>query len=364
MERMDKKQIIDSLRTLHDLSKTIDSTLDVETVIRTILDKTSSVMGEARVLLFLLDKKKRILTVRSFVGFKEEDLPLRRLGNVRSFEHCIVRKGAVINMREVLPGEDYSRTVSLMPFLAEMLFAPLEVRGEEYGLLGVAGSGRDLSEIELEMFCAMASHAAVAIENARLYNRIKFAFEHTAEALAEAINSLDPYTGGHTRRVAEYSMMVADRIGLAEIEKDELKLSAILHDVGKIGVDDAILRKGGALSSEEEFLMRRHPEIGSRILGHVEEMKGVIPGVLHHHEWFDGSGYPGGLKGEGIPLQARIIAVVDAFDALTTDRPYKKAIEVAAALKELARNAGKQFDPRLLDALRQSVLGEDPSRKA
>lgn len=363
MERMDKKQLIGSLRTLHDLSKIIDSTLDVETVIRTILDKTSSVMGEDRVLLFLLDKERRTLTVRSFIGFKVEDLPLRSFGNVRSFEHCLVRKGAVINMREVLTGEDYWRILSLMPFLGEMLFAPLEVRGEEYGLLGIAGRGRDLTELELEMFCAMASHAAVAIENARLYNRIKYAFEHTAEALAEAINSRDPYTGGHTKRVAEYSMMIADCIGLTEIEKDELKLSAILHDVGKIGVDDAILRKSGTLSSEEELLMRRHPEIGSRILGHVEEMKGVIPGVLHHHEWFDGSGYPGGLKGDGIPLQARIIAVVDAFDALTTDRPYKKAIDTTAALEKLARNAGTQFDPRMVDALCRSVLGESQVRK-
>jgi HD-GYP domain-containing protein (c-di-GMP phosphodiesterase class II) len=360
---MDKKEIIDSLRTLHDLSKVIDSTLDVESVIGTILEKTSSFMRVDRVLLLLLDRKEKVLTVRSFSGFKEEDFPLRRFSNVISFEHCIVRKGAVINMREVLPGEDYWRVVSLMPFLGEMVFAPLEVRGEEYGLLGVADRGRDLSEVDLEMFCAMASHAAVAIENARLYNRIKFAFEHTAEALAEAINSRDPYTGGHTRRVAKYSIRVADRMGLAKVEKDELKLSAILHDIGKIGVDDAILRKGGALTEEEDLLMRKHPEIGSRILGHVEEMKGVIPGVLHHHEWFDGSGYPGGLKGDGIPLQARIIAVVDAFDALTTDRPYKKAIDTTAALEKLARNAGTQFDPRMVDALCRSVLGESQVRR-
>jgi HD-GYP domain-containing protein (c-di-GMP phosphodiesterase class II) len=360
---MDKKEIVDSLRTLHDLSKLIDSTLDVENVIRTVLEKTSSFMGKDRVLLLLLDRKEKALTVRSFLGFKEEDLPLRKFCNVRSFEHCIVKKGAVINMREVLPGEDYWRAVALMPSLDDMNFAPLEVRGEEYGLLGVAASGKVLSEVELEMFCAIASHAAVAIEDARLYNRIKLAFEHTAEALAEAINSRDPYTGGHARRVAEYSMMVADWMGLAEPEKDELKLSAILHDIGKIGIADAILRKVEALSEEEYLLMRRHPEIGSRILGHVNEMEGVISGVLHHHERFDGSGYPGGLKGEGIPLQARIIAVVDAFDALTTDRPYRKAIGEAAALEKLARNEGTQFDPRIVDALRQSLHGKGPARK-
>ncbi len=253
MERMDEKQIISSLRTLHDLSKTIDSTLDIETVIRIILEKTSSVMGESRVLLFLLDRKKRVLTVRSFIGFKGEDLPLRSFGNVRSFEHCLVRKGAVINLREVLPGEEYWRAVSFMPFLAEMLFAPLEVRGEGYGLLGVAGSGRELSEIELEMFCAIASHAGVAIDNTRLFNRIKSAFEHTAEALAEAINSRDPYTGGHTRRVAEYLMMIARCIGLAEIEKDELKLSAILHDVGKIGVADPFLERAAPSPVRRSF---------------------------------------------------------------------------------------------------------------
>lgn len=360
---MDKKEVIESLRTLHDLSKAINSTLDVEGVVGTVLEKTSSLMGAARVLLLLLDRKEKALTIRSSLGFREGDLPLKRFHNVGSFEHCIVKKGTVINMREVLSGEDYWKSKSLMPFLEEMVFAPLEIKGEAYGLLGISGGRRDFSEIDLEIFCALGSQAAVAIENASLYGKLKGAFLHTAEALAEAVNSRDPYTGGHTRRVAEYSLIIAGVMGLSEMEKEELKLAAILHDIGKIGVDDAILRKGGALSEEEEQLMRRHPEIGARILEHVEEMKGVIPGVLHHHEWFDGSGYPAGLKGDEIPLQARIIAVVDAFDALTTDRPYRKAEERATALDELENGAGTHFDPALVRAFRVSIEEGCPAGK-
>ncbi len=146
-----------------------------------------------------------------------------------------------------------------------------------------------------------------------------------------------------------YSLKLADALALSSKEKEDLKLASILHDIGKIGIDDAILRKGGSLSAEEELKMRRHPEIGARIIGFADEIKDIMPGVRYHHERFDGSGYPDGLAREAIPLQARIIAITDAFDALTIDRPYRKAIDREAALVELLNGVGSQFDPALLE---------------
>lgn len=137
-----------------------------------------------------------------------------------------------------------------------------------------------------------------------------------------------------------------------ERETDGLQLAAILHDIGKIGIDDAILRKSGRLTDEEQQRMQEHPGIGARILGHVEEMQNVIPGVLHHHEWYDGSGYPDGLTGEEIPLPARIITIVDAYDALTTDRPYRQGSSAEEALVLLELHSGSHFDPNLLRVFR------------
>ncbi|MFQ5466291.1 MAG: HD domain-containing phosphohydrolase, partial [Thermodesulfobacteriota bacterium] len=358
-----KKEVIDALRALHDLSKAINSTLDIDEVVEIIMDKTSRVLDRDRVLILLLDRDRNVLSVYGSRGFEAGELPLKHFHDVGSFDHCIVHKGSVITMEELLSADEYRGYAAAMPLLSEMVFAPLEKKGEAYGLLGVTGREREFTEIELEMFCALGSQAAVAIENAGLYRKLKDEFLHTAEALAEAVNSRDPYTGGHTRRVMEYALMVADAIGLEDPEREDLKLAAILHDIGKIGIDDAILRKGGVLTTAEERLMRQHPEIGARILGYVEEMSGVIPGVRHHHERFDGGGYPDGLEGEDVPLAARIIAVVDAFDALTTDRPYKKAIDRAAAAEELGKSGGTQFDPALVKVFRESISGGPEGRR-
>src|SRR4030066_219079 len=346
---MKENEIIDSLRSFHDISKAINSTLDIDEVVKLILDKTSILMTTDKVLIFLLDRDKMVLSIYKSLGFDEDELKVRSFGDVSLFDHCIVRRGKVLGIENVIQGKGYMEFPNTMPVLLNMFFAPLEIKGNVLGLLGVLDNKEGISEIKLEVFCALGSQAAVAIENASLYKRLRDAFLHTAESLAAAIDSRDPYTGGHTRRVEDYSVRLADHLNLLKQEKEELRLAAILHDMGKIGVDDAILRKGGALSEDEELMMKGHPEIGARILGFVEEMRNIIPGVRYHHERFDGKGYPEGLKGEEIPLYARIISIGDGQDALTTDRPYKKAVDKDAALEEIAKNKSLRFDPFIVD---------------
>jgi len=350
-----KAEIVASLRNLHDLLKVINSTLDINEVVELILEKTASLMRARRVLLLRLDPSKTELFVYRAHGFREEELPVHRFPGVHSFDHCLVHKGTVIHFEELLAKDAYEKAIAAVPALAKMFFAPLEIQGKAYGLLGVSGGRQDFSEIELEIFCSLAGQAAVAIENAGLHQRLKETFHHTAAALAEAVNSRDPYTGGHVQRVQDYSLQIATALKMPEEQRDALRLAAILHDIGKIGIDDAILRKGGGLSEEEQRRMQRHPEIGARILAKADGMKEVVPGVRHHHEWFDGSGYPDGLAGGNIPLPARIIAIADAFDALTTDRPYHTALPFSAALDELARGAGKHFDPALVKIFAEGI---------
>ncbi len=349
---MVEKEIVDSLRNLHDLTKTINSSLRIEDVMKVICNKTARLMKAEKVLLFVLDEKESTLTIHSKLGFMDSDLPIKQFHNIQSFDHCIVHKGTVITMDEVLAADQHQSLRQTMPFLFDMFFAPLEIQGEAYGLLGINGESHEFSPVELEIFCSLGSQAAIAMENANLYQKLHKTFLHTAEALAEAINSRDPYTGGHTRRVQNYALQMAESIGLNMEEKEALRLAAILHDIGKIGIDDAILRKVDRLTAEEKRKMNDHPLIGAKILGYVEEMKEVIPGVLHHHEWYDGSGYPDRLAGELIPLQARIIAIVDAFDAMTTDRPYRRASLAAEALDILDQNGSSHFDPELLTIFR------------
>ncbi len=184
--------------------------------------------------------------------------------------------------------------------------------------------------------------------------------DRAVRALTAAIEAKDAYTEGHVDRVSRYAEAVGRRLGLDGSDRDALRWASILHDVGKIGVPEQILRKPGPLTEEERELMQRHAELGARILGNVAGMEVAARLVLHHQERFDGRrdgpfpGYPGGLAGEAIPLGARVIAVVDAFDAMTTDRPYRAGRSREAAIDELRRESGRQFDPRVVAAF----LGE------
>ena len=173
--------------------------------------------------------------------------------------------------------------------------------------------------------------------------------------LAAAIDEKDPYTRGHSDRVAKYSVMIGQQLGLSSADLDRLRISALLHDVGKIGVDDRVLKKPGALTAEEFQIMKQHPSKGANIMRPVAQLKDVLPGIELHHEHIDGKGYPYGLKGEDIPLMARIIAVCDTLDAMTTNRPYQSAKEIDEALQIIRKVTGSKFDVKVVEALEAVV---------
>jgi HD-GYP domain-containing protein (c-di-GMP phosphodiesterase class II) len=172
--------------------------------------------------------------------------------------------------------------------------------------------------------------------------------------LANAIEARNAYASGHTRRVGAFARAAARRLGFGEPALRAVELGSVLHDIGEIGIPDRILTKPGPLTPEEEEQVMRHPSIGARLLRSVPELEHLVPFVLHHHERFDGTGYPHGLAENAIPFGARLLAVADAFDAMTTDRPYRTRLSPATAIAELADGAGGQFDPTVVDALRQA----------
>ncbi len=189
------------------------------------------------------------------------------------------------------------------------------------------------------------------------YEKLKAANRQALFGLAEAIETKDSYTKGHCGRVAAYSMVLAEAAGYPEEELETLEFGAFLHDIGKIGIRDAVLLKPGPLNEEEWQHMREHPRMGYEIASKIEMLKTIIPAVRNHHERWDGKGYPDGLKGEAIPLSARIVGIADAYDAMATDRPYKRALPLAECERLLRKNANKMFDARLVEVFCVNHLG-------
>jgi len=227
-------------------------------------------------------------------------------------------------------------------------------RGEFHQRTRVRGAA-EISELA-ETFNKMAGDIEEYIE------RLKLAAEETRELflgsirmLAAAIDEKDPYTRGHSGRVAKYSLIIGSELGLSVEELDRLRISALLHDVGKIGVDDRVLKKPSSLTPEEFELMKQHPTKGANIMRPVSQLKEMLPGIELHHESVDGRGYPYGLQGSQIPLMARIIAVADTLDAITTNRPYQSAMELDYALKRIRELTGTRFDPLVVDALEAAI---------
>ncbi len=244
-------------------------------------------------------------------------------------------------------------------WLRQLAYVPLERQGVRYGGLLALNHVDDgeFGSPEVQLISAVAARSVDFLENVRLYDDLQQLFMGLLHALVSSIDAKDPYTRGHSQRVAWLSRHLAERLGLPAEQCSRVYLSGLLHDVGKIGVSEHVLRKTGRLSEEEFAEMKRHPEIGARILQDVPQIEDLIPGVLEHHERYDGGGYPGGLAGEQISLMGRIIGLADSFDAMTTCRTYRTAHPIPMAIAEIRRWSGTQFDPEMVDVL----LRDDPA---
>ena len=249
------------------------------------------------------------------------------------------------------------------PVYTQALTLESEVLGEFQVL--VPDQLRKLSEAQLralegaaQLIAAVIGNASLLTEMRQTVDEVERAYMGTLEALTKALEMRDHETEGHSRRVVQYTLSLAQKLGMPEQELVPTIRGALLHDIGKIGIPDAILKKAGALTEAEWVVMRQHPVIGFEMLHGIEFLRRATPIILHHHERYDGSGYPSGLAGEAIPLGARIFAVADAYDAITSDRPYRKGREHDAAVAEITAGAGSQFDPDVVAAL-LSLPGEE-----
>ncbi|GAW93053.1 metal dependent phosphohydrolase [Calderihabitans maritimus] len=252
----------------------------------------------------------------------------------------------VINLNEPGLGEGSSGEMGL-------LFPVNDREGKCFGFLFVLGE-QVCSPQQTMLIRVLLQEFAALLERYHTEFQISNLSWSILESAVRAIEAKDVYTSGHSNQVSRYSVLIGQGMRLPEWEQEALRYAGMLHDIGKIGVSEQILRKPGKLSEKEFREIQQHPVVGAKILQPIKLFKPIIGAVKHHHERYDGTGYPDGLKGEEIPLFARIVAVADAYDAMTSDRVYRKALSSREALAEMKRNIGSQFDPEVVDVfLRQ-----------
>ncbi|MBW1872572.1 MAG: HD domain-containing protein, partial [Deltaproteobacteria bacterium] len=234
--------------------------------------------------------------------------------------------------------------------LVSFISVPLKIRLKIVGMLNIYSysRGKKFSEGQRKMLSILADRASSAIDNARLYQNLQETFQQTIQGFARAMEANDLYTHGHSDRVMQYSRLIAHGLHFDLEHVQRLCTAALMHDIGKIGIPLDALKKPQKLTKEEYELFKEHPDKGRRILEPIEFLKDIVPAVYHHHEQYDGTGYPLGLREEEIPVEARILAVADTYDAMTSDRAYRAALSHEIAVAELKRCAGTQFDPRIV----------------
>ncbi len=335
------------------ISSIINSTLEIEEIKKR---STTIVMEnlecEAASLL-LYDERTQELFFDIALGEKGEKIKTIRLKLGQGIAGWVAQHREPVIINDVQNDPRFFKTADKKSGFTtrNMICIPILSKNKLLGVFQVINKKTgDFSPSDLEFVKIIGNQIAIALENAQLYEKLQKTFEAVVFALAETIEQRDKYTGGHTKRVTEYSVLIGEALGLSKKEIYTLKIAAILHDIGKIAVPDQILNKPGRLTDEEFAYIKIHPVAGEEILKHIPELKEEIKGIKYHHERWDGRGYPEGLKGEEIPFIARIIAVADTFDAMTSNRPYRKALPLEVAFEEIKKCAGTQFDPEVAEA--------------
>lgn len=349
---------VERLSLLSHLGQILNSTLDHQEVQKRAIEAATQLMRAEAGSLLLLDEKGKHLFFEVALGEKGESIKKVILDIDKGIAGWVAQKGEPLRVNHPEKDPRFFKEIDDRTGFKtrNLLCVPVRVKERILGVLEAINKkdGKDFNEEDLSLFESLANQVAIALDNARLYQEMEEMFFQTAESLADAIEKRDPYTGGHTRRVTQYSLALAKYLSLRPEELRLLKMASVLHDIGKIGIDDQVLRKPTSLEPHEFDLIRKHPKMGAEIIGHIKQLKEIIPGVKYHHEYMNGKGYPEGLIGEGIPMIARIIAVADTYDAMTTDRPYRKALSKEIAISELKKGSGTQFDWKVVEAFLQA----------
>ncbi|HJV66188.1 MAG TPA: HD domain-containing phosphohydrolase [Geomonas sp.] len=345
------EKAVAKLSTLYRLGLAINSTIEVESlyhlVVRTTMDTLQAQIGY----IILYDADHTHLKVINLLGngeplSRERYIPMKDT----SVSSWVIRHRKPLLIADINQMPEFDRFSALGYERKTLICAPLLVKDEIIGTLTVVNklNNSTYNHEELELLSTIAAQASIAIKNAMLYDEQQKTSLNTIQALVSAIEASDSYTRGHSERVTRLSLALARKLELPQERLKIIERAAILHDIGKIGVDPSLLHKEALLTEDDVAELQMHPTIGMKILEPIEFLHDVRLCIGQHHERYDGLGYPSKVAAEDLLLESRILAIADSFDAMTSDRPYRKALAMEVAIKELADNAGKQFDPALV----------------
>lgn len=347
---------------IYKFANQLNSMDSLEDVVNSVVNFVADFMYSKRVSIMLLDEKGEYLSIKGAIGLEEEIVRKTKIRRGEAIAGKILETGKAIRVDDIgsmkAESDRYSQYRSFMSF--PLMQAPLKATNLSLGIINVTNRFGDqpYAEEDLENLDFIADTASVAINNQLKSIEIERSYFRTMKALARAVEEKDRYTRGHSERVKTYAVEMARHLGLPSEITSTIEYACVLHDIGKIGIPDAIIHKDRDLTDEEYTQIKEHPAKGENIIRVIPFLEPAQPIIRHHHERFDGAGYPDGLRGKEIELGARIIAIADTYDAMTTERPYRGPLpkdDVIAVLKE---QKGKQFDPELVDIFVRYLLDQ------
>ncbi|OGW99672.1 MAG: hypothetical protein A3I73_03880 [Omnitrophica bacterium RIFCSPLOWO2_02_FULL_45_16] len=325
------------------------SSQKMEALLNIIVHGMRKVLETQSTFIALYDNDNK-LYLKAYAGSQKDLRGNMMLSDVKgAIGRTILNLGPIIIKKN--PADKAEQGEDIIHYEANIACVPILVKDKLKGVLGATDKAgiQNVDKEDIFLLENVASQIAICVENMELSKDIEETYYNTLVMLARIVEARDPYSAGHLERVSSYVEMVAEKLDIDDETKKILTGGALLHDLGKVGIEDTILKKEGVLTPQEYEMMKQHSIIGENILKPLRSMSKLSSVVRHHHEMYDGTGYPNGLKGEEIPLAARILTVADIYDAITTDRPYRKAMSREEAIKTLISYAGNKLDPKLVE---------------
>jgi len=367
------ERLVFNLNTLAELGEEIASPKDFERIMRSSLMMVMGSFSTSKGVILAYERDKRAfrsVAAKGLPGLKGRTLMVSG-DTIKS----IASDGSAMNLREEGAAAVFGPMRDELLRFGTPVAAPLMIRGDLLGVMAISEkvTGQEFTAYDMQLLSVMAQHISYSLhtnalftslihkynENKGLYENLTMVYRDTIHAFATAIDAKDAYTKGHSHRVSAYSAVVAEKMGWSRESVEGIRVSGLLHDIGKIAVDKSIINKSSPLTHNECRELNSHPVVGYEILSHIHfPWKGVALMTRNHHEKVDGSGYPDRLEKEEIPLGARVMALVDAFDAMTTDRPYRPRLSFRDAIEEIKGHRGSQFDPDVVSAFMGVILDE------
>jgi putative nucleotidyltransferase with HDIG domain len=352
------KESIQRLSSLNNTSKALHSFLELDDLLKSFVEIVANELDANRVSLMLLDKETNELMIEAAVGLDEQLVKSVRINVGEGIAGTVVQEGQSVLVKDIESDPRFAKSnnddaYNTSSFISApiLLSVPITYQQKTFGVINVNDkrTGGVFTDDDLNFVANLASQAAVAIMNVQILEDLKNTHFEAITALAEALEAKDSVTRNHSDRMLQFAMQIAGRLELNEGQMEGLRYLAVLHDIGKIGIPEHILLKPGKLTDEEYSVMKQHPHIGAQLVKKISFLTHVAPLIYAHHEQYDGNGYPQGLSGADIPVESRIVSVLDAFDAMTSDRPYRQSLGIDRAIQELKDFAGRQFDPCVVE---------------